>query len=243
MKDNFSHASGDYAKFRPTYPQELLLFLRNRLSHTGAAWDCATGNGQVAGELAGFFDRVAATDISREQLKNAVKKPNITYSLQPAEKTDFPDNSFDLISVGQAVHWFDFEKFYKEAKRVLKPNGLIAVIGYSLFKSNPETEAVILHFYKNIIDKYWDPERRYLDEHYKTIPFPFQEVETPEFQQKYTWNFKQLEGYLKTWSAVKHYEKQQGENPVDLILPDLKSAFGREGEVIFPILFRLGQVV
>jgi len=242
MKDNFSTHSSSYARFRPAYPQELFEFLKKQLQNSGIAWDCGTGNGQVAGELSKFFDNVKATDISNQQLDHAIRRENIEYSVQPAEKTDFPDNYFDLITVAQAIHWFNFKAFYKEAKRVLKPNGIIAVIGYSLFKSNPETDEVILKFYKNIIGPYWDEERRYLDEKYKTIPFPFLEIETPEFEQRYQWTFDHLIGYLKTWSAVKHYEKDKGLNPVDLIEDELKLAFGPENKVIFPILFRLGKL-
>ncbi|MBZ9730963.1 class I SAM-dependent methyltransferase [Salegentibacter sp. JZCK2] len=240
MKDNFSSQSPAYAKFRPIYPQELYDFLKGKLAETERAWDCGTGNGQVAGELAKFFEEVQATDISKQQLENAVKQPNINYSLQPAEKTNFPDNYFDLITVAQAIHWFNFKDFYKEVNRVLKPNGIIAVIGYSLFKSNPETDEVILKFHKDIIGSYWDEERRYLDEKYKTIPFPFQEVETPHFKQEFQWTFNHLVGYLKTWSAVKHYEKANNQNPVDLIENDLKAAFGSGNKVVFPVLFRLG---
>lgn len=241
MKDNFSSHSPDYAKFRPSYPQDLYKFLKENLIQSETAWDCGTGNGQVASELAKFFKEVQATDISKQQLENAVKRPNITYSLQRAEKTNFPETSFDLITVAQAVHWFDFKDFYKEAQRVLKPEGIIAVFGYSLFKSNLETDEVILNFYSNIIGSFWDEERRYLDEKYQTIPFPFQEVQTPKFQQKYQWTLEHLIGYLKTWSAVKHYEKSKGKNPVDLIENDLKAAFGKKAQVVFPILLRLGK--
>lgn len=240
MKDNFSSHSSSYARFRPTYPQEVYKFLKLKLENTDRAWDCGTGNGQVAGELSKFFNEVQATDISKQQLENAIKQTNIKYSVQPAEKTDFPDNYFDLITVAQAIHWFDFEVFYKEAKRVLKSNGIIAVIGYSLFRSNPETDEVILRFYNHIIGPYWDEERRYLDEKYKTIPFPFQEIKTPEFDQEYEWKINHLIGYLKTWSAVKHYEKAHDQNPVDLIEKELKTAFGAKNKVVFPILFRLG---
>ncbi|PKD19244.1 SAM-dependent methyltransferase [Salegentibacter salinarum] len=241
MKDNFSTHSSAYAKFRPTYPQKLYEFLQAKLTDTETAWDCGTGNGQVAGELAEFFQKVKATDISKQQLKNAVKKNNIQYSLQGAEKTNFQDNTFDLITVAQAIHWFNFKDFYKEAKRVLKPNGIIAVIGYSLFNTTPETDEVIRKFYNDIIGPFWDEERRYLDEKYKNIPFPFHEIETPEFQQEYQWSFEHLIGYLETWSAVKHHEKETGENPVNLIKNELKTAFGSQNKIVFPILFRLGK--
>lgn len=242
MKDNFSSKSSSYAKYRPTYPQELYQFLKEKLDKTEKAWDCGTGNGQVAAELTKFFKEVQATDISQQQLDNAVSQPNIHYSVQPAEKTSFPDNNFDLITVAQAIHWFKFQAFYKEVERVLKPKGIIAVIGYSLFKSNPETDEVILKFYHDIIGPFWDEERRYLDEKYKIIPFPFKEIESPVFEQEYQWTFNHLIGYLKTWSAVKHYEKANGENPVDLIEDELKTTFGAKNKVVFPILFRSGKL-
>jgi ubiquinone/menaquinone biosynthesis C-methylase UbiE len=242
MKDNFSSKSSSYAKYRPTYPQELYQFLKEKLHKTEKAWDCGTGNGQVAGSLAKFFKEVQATDISQQQLDNAIRQPNIHYSVQTAEKTNFPDNNFDLITVAQAIHWFHFEAFYKEVARVLKPDGIIAVIGYSLFKSNPETDEVILKFYQDIVGPFWDEERKYLDEKYKTIPFPFKELESPVFEQEYEWTFNHVMGYLKTWSAVKHYEKANGENPVDLIEEELKATFGAKNKVVFPILFRCGKL-
>ena len=242
MKDNFSSKSSSYAKYRPTYPQVLYQFLKEKLDKTEKAWDCGTGNGQVAGELANFFEEVQATDISQQQLDNAIRQPNIHYSVQTAEKTNFPDNSFDLITVAQAIHWFNCEAFYKEVARVLKPDGIIAVIGYSLFKSNPETDEVIHKFYRDIIGPFWDEERQYLDEKYKTIPFPFKELESPVFEQEYDWRFTHLIGYLKTWSAVKHYEKANGENPVDLIEDELKATFGAKNRVVFPILFRSAKL-
>lgn len=242
MKDNFSEKSDNYARYRPGYPQELFDFIKVLLKNKRRAWDCGTGNGQVAAVLADFMKEVYATDISAAQLEEATEKRNIRYSKQPAENINFPDDFFDLVTVAQAIHWFDFSKFYKEVKRVLKPSGYIAVMGYSLFKSNKETNEVIKHFYKEIIGPYWDPERIYLDEEYKTIPFPFKEVETPHFQLKEKWSLERLIGYLNTWSAVKHYEKQVGSNPVELIKEDLKQSFGKEREVRFHILLRLGQL-
>lgn len=242
MKDNFSSHSEDYSRYRPQYPEEVYGFLRSKLKKTGNAWDCGTGNGQVAGELAKFFERVEATDISSNQLQNAVMKDNIHYSVQPAEKTDFPNAHFDLIVSAQAVHWFDFDKFYSEVKRCLKPDGLIAILGYGLFSGNAATDKLINHFYKNIVGEYWDEERRYLEENYQSIPFPFQEIEAPNIYNSYEWEFHELLGYLRTWSAVKHYQKANNEDPVNLIENELKNAFGKSGQVVFPILFRLGKL-
>lgn len=240
MKDNFSNNSAEYALFRPSYPDEIFLFLETILAGRERVWDCATGTGQVAQKLVNLFDQVEATDLSENQLKNAVLNPKIRYSQQVAEQTDFPDQYFDCITIGQAVHWFDFEKFYAEVKRVLKPNGLIVILGYGNIQiDNPDVQKTVTGLYAEILGDYWDPERRYIDEAYQTIPFPFEEIPHPEFTIKHTWNREQLLGYLNTWSAVKHYKDKHQINPVDLLLPELPDF--ETAEVSFPILLRIGK--
>ncbi|WP_324719014.1 class I SAM-dependent methyltransferase [Salinimicrobium sp. HB62] len=242
MKDYFSTASDNYARFRPTYPQELFDFLLQLCNKREKAWDCGTGSGQVAGELANSFDQVYATDISINQLSQGIQKENIHYSKQAAENTVFPDAAFDLVTVGQAVHWFDFELFYGEVKRVLKREAVIAIFGYALFNSTPGTNKIIEDFYHNIIGTFWPQERRYLEERYQTIPFPFHEIEAPHFEMKQQWSFERLVGYLKTWSAVKLYESEKGENPVEIIEQELFQSFGEVGPVNFPVILRLGRI-
>lgn len=241
MKDLFSSNSHDYSRYRPGYPFELFQFLKTITPLKNRAWDCGTGNGQVAGELANFFKQVYATDISINQLSQAVQKPNIQYTKQPAEKTNFPGDHFDLVTVAQAVHWFNFEAFYAEVRKVLKKEAVIAIFGYSLFYSNAETNEIIQDFYRNIVGPYWPTERRYLEEQYQTIPFPFEEIQAPKFELKQQWSFERLIGYLNTWSAVKSYEQETGENPVDLIKKDLSDSFGETGLVSFPIIIRVGR--
>ncbi|MCP2043094.1 class I SAM-dependent methyltransferase [Pontibacter sp. HSC-36F09] len=243
MKDNFSGHAADYARYRPTYPQELIAHLAGIAPARQLAWDCATGNGQVAGMLAPLFNQVVATDISENQLKNAMQLPNVSYRVEQAEQSSLTDQSVDLIVVAQAVHWFDFDQFYQEVKRVLKPEGVIAVIGYGLLKTHPALDKVIEHFYSDVLDGYWDPERNYLDEGYRTIPFPFEEIVLPKFSSSYTWTPDDLIGYLNTWSAVKHYEKQQGHNPVQQVEQQLREAFeGESATVTFEILTRVGKI-
>ena len=242
MKDNFSSKSHNYAKFRPEYPVALFHFLEELINNTDCAWDCGTGNGQVASSLATIFSTVKATDISAAQLQNAVQKENIEYSKQAAEKNNFPNHSFDLITVAQAIHWFDFQNFYAEVSRTLKPDGILAVIGYGLLKIDPETDRIIRYFYEEIIGEYWDEERRYLEEEYRSIPFPFREISCPSFERRLKWDFQHLIGYLETWSAVKHYEKATGRSPVKLIQENLEQRFGVEGEVRFPVLLRVGAL-
>lgn len=244
MKDVFSEQSGDYVKFRPHYPGELFEYLRSIVPATNLAWDCGTGNGQVAEQLAAFFAKVEATDISRQQLDKARPNPHIRYTLQPAEKTDFADGSFDLVTVAQAIHWFDFDAFYKEVNRTLRPGGILAVIGYGLLHITPEIDTVIRKLYVEIVGKYWDRERKYVDENYLTIPFPYPPVPTPYFAYKETWSREHLTGYLSTWSAVQHYMKEEHRDPVALIAEALQTAWGDtpEREVHFPILLRIGHV-
>jgi len=244
MKDNFSSVSDSYAKFRPNYPPAIFDFLYPLLHNKACAWDCGTGNGQLAAELAKDFIQVYATDISQSQLDHAKQAENIHYSLQPAERTNFEASTFDLITVAQAVHWFDFDQFYAEVRRVSKPNGLIALLGYELIHITPEVDKVVRHFYKEIIGEFWDPERRYLEQKYQTIPFPFRELETPEIYNIKLWHFETLIGYLKTWSAVQHFITAKGFDPVDVIEAELREAWGTAEvrKVSFPILFRVGRV-
>lgn len=245
MKDNFSTQSEKYAKYRPTYPSYFFDYLNSIVQNKRNAWDCGTGNGQVAYELAKTFDKVFATDISQSQIDNSLKKDNIFYSVQPAEKTHFDNQLFDLVIVGQAIHWFNFEKFYKEVKRTTKEDALLCVVGYGRLEISEQIDSVITHFYENVIGSYWDKERKYIDENYKTIPFGFKEIQTPDFVNTRHWTLEHLIGYLNTWSAVKHFIKQNFYNPIDKLQPELERLWGNEQtkQVHFPLLLRIGQVI
>lgn len=243
MKDFFSSNSEEYSLYRPKYPSEVISFILDQVLIREKAWDCATGNGQLASHLSKYFVAVEATDISGEQMKYAFNAKNINYSRQAAEKTNFPDDHFDLIVVGQAVHWFDFEKFFTEVQRVLKSEGVLAILGYGLIRSNEETNRIIDHFYEDLIGPYWSPERKFIDEEYRTLPFPFQEISVPSFEIKQKWNYEHLIGYLRTWSAVKYFQKKNSEDPVEYINKDLRNSFGEEGEIKFPLLLRVGRKI
>lgn len=244
MKDNFSTQSSQYAKFRPTYPQALYDFLLSHVKDTKLAWDCATGNGQVASELAKRFDKVYATDISKNQLANAVQLPNIIYKLEQAEHTNFSDHSFDLITVAQAIHWFKFDEFYAEVKRTLKPDGIFAAIGYGIMQITPAIDEVVHYLYKDILGNYWDEERKYIEDNYLNIPFPFKEIAIPDFKMTTEWSFDQLIGYLETWSALQHYLKANGQNPIKLVYDNLKQTWGdaQTREICYPLLLKVGRL-
>lgn len=245
MKDNFSSQSKDYAKFRPHYPEVLYDFLYSKLQAFERALDVATGNGQVAVALAKQFTEVHATDISTQQLAEAPQLSNIFYKAEAAEKASFPDNYFDLITVAQAVHWFDFDKFYAGAKRMLKPGGMIAVIGYGLFSVNECVDPWLHHFYKDIIGPYWDKERKYIDELYTTIPFPFTEINAPHLQIAYRWKREQFIGYINTWSAVQHFVKANNSHPLsDELKHELNDIWPDDilYKVSFPLLLRTGHL-
>ncbi|HLO73373.1 MAG TPA: class I SAM-dependent methyltransferase [Flavobacterium sp.] len=241
-KDNFSSQSDQYAKYRPTYPKEFFEYLNSIIINKQNAWDCGTGNGQVAYELAKTFENVFATDISQSQIDNALQANNISYSVQPAEQTNFDDKRFDLIIVAQAIHWFDFDKFYEEVRRTTKENALLCVIGYGRIKISEPIDNLITKFYTNVIGTYWDKERKYVDENYETIPFPFNEIQTPKFENQHLWTLEHLIGYLNTWSAVKHFIKQNGFNPIDKLQNEIEQLWNsEEKKVVFPLLLRIGK--
>lgn len=244
MKDNFSKQANLYSKFRPDYPISLIEQIVDFVKVKSLAWDCATGNGQIAKMLSPHFQQVIGTDISQKQIEKAMPIANVEYKLGNAEKTGFEDQSVDLITVGQAIHWFDHEKFNREVFRILKPNGVIAILGYPLLTVSEPLQSRLNHFYKKIVGPYWDEERKHIDERWARIPFPFERIELPQFEQKYNWTFDQFIGYLSTWSACQHYEKDTGRNPVEYFKKELKSAWGDKEklEVIFEIMTMVGRV-
>jgi ubiquinone/menaquinone biosynthesis C-methylase UbiE len=243
MKDNFTAVASGYSQFRPHYPDEMIDYIVSLVANRETALDVATGNGQVAVALSKHFRQVIATDISEAQLQKAMPSDNITYKVATAEDMPFDAQVFDLVAVAQAVHWFDFDRFYAEVRRVLKPDGIIAVMGYGLFSTNPGSDKILRDFYDKIVGPYWDAERRYLDENYTTIPFPFDEIDAPEFVNRFQWSFDQLTGYLETWSATQHYKVAKKSNPVDLIRESLRETWENSNkEVVFPLLLRVGRL-
>lgn len=244
MKDNFSGQADLYARYRPVYPVELFKFILEQVQERNVAWDCATGNGQTARELASFFKKVFATDISEKQLLNATRLPNIFYSVQPAEQTDFKDSSVDLVTVSQALHWFDFELFYKELNRVTRPGGWFAAWMYGGITISPAIDELKRQYHDLTLGAYWDKERKFVDGNYQTIPFPLNEIECPTFSMSYEWELDELKGYFNTWSALQKFIAVNGFNPVDELICRIEPHWtGERMTVRFPLHLRMGQVL
>ncbi|HYD21397.1 MAG TPA: class I SAM-dependent methyltransferase [Flavipsychrobacter sp.] len=245
VKDNFSADPARYAAYRPGSPAELFDFLFARVQDFDAAWDCGTGNGQVASLLAEHFKQVYATDISAKQLLNARQKENIIYREERAEASSLADNSIDLITIAQAFHWFDFEAFYSEAKRVSKPGALLAIWTYNLIRVDGGViDETINDFYFNTVGPYWDSERKYVDKGYKNIDIPFEELETPIFHMEYQWTLDQFLGYINTWSSVHHYRTRKQTEPVPLLRDGLSGywAANETKAIDFPVFMRLFRI-
>lgn len=227
FKDNFSSQSSAYAQFRPHYPEALYDFLFSLVPRSEQAWDCATGNGQVAEVLATHFQKVIATDASQAQLDQAKPHPRIEYRRAVAGASLLTANSVDLITVAQAIHWFDTAAFYQEVEKIICPDGILAIWGYGLLRIQPSLDQVIDYLYHDLLgDRYWDVERKHLDHQYRTIDFPYEHIPAPSFQISLEWDIHELKGYLETWSSVQNYIKSKGKNPVDEIAPQLSTAWG-----------------
>lgn len=243
FKDHFSGHAGDYAKFRPHYPRELFAYLADIAPARECVWDCATGNGQAAVALGEFFRYVIATDASEKQIANAQPHKRVSYRVASAEQGGLPDACADLITVAQALHWFDREIFFAEATRVLKPRGLLAVWCYDLFKITPEMDHLVETFYNETVGPYWDFERRLVETGYRTIAFPFDELSPPEFRMQAEWSLADVLGYLRTWSATKTFIAARGFDPVVDLSTELRSVWGKPKtrKVTWPLSVRVGR--
>jgi SAM-dependent methyltransferase len=243
--DYFSETAADYARYRPQYPKPLLDFLSNLVADRQIAWDCATGNGQVAYELTDYFAKVYASDASERQINQARKRDRLHYFVSLAESTPLAVNSVDLITVAQAFHWFKAEAFYKEVKRVLKPQGIIALWGYGLFEvpeASNSFNTALEQFY-NAVEPFWPLERQLIDTQYRAIAFPFTEIPAPNYTMTQTWTVEELIGYLNTWSSTQKYIQARGADRLSPITQAIvENCSSSAISVHFPLFFRIGRL-
>jgi ubiquinone/menaquinone biosynthesis C-methylase UbiE len=244
--DVFSEAAERYAIFRPTYPNALFQTLATLAPATKLAWDCGTGNGQAAIGLAEFFDMVEATDASPEQIAQAQPDPRVRYRAVPAEAcSGLPDKSVDLVSVAQALHWFDRDQFFAEVRRVGRPKALIAAYGYSWFYLTPTLDALTDRCLLQPVQSYWSSKNRLLWDGYRTIAFPFEELASPCLAIHLTWTLDQLFDYYLTWSAPRRKITAEGDSFVTAARHAFESAWGDPAQgrhVVMPLAMRLGRI-
>jgi len=243
FKDHFSAASDAYAKHRPRYPDSLFEFLASLAPEQGSAWDCATGNGQAAIALSEYFPTVVATDASQSQIDAAIPHTAVDYRVALAESSRLPDACMDLITVGQALHWFDQDAFLAEASRVLKPGGVLAVWCYELCAVNPDCDAIVAELYEGIVGNYWPPERVMIEQGYDHIVLPGEKISVPTFEMSLDWRADDMLGYLGTWSACKRYAAENGSDPVVQIAARLQAVWGPESrKVVWPLKIKVNRI-
>lgn len=226
FKDHFSGHAAIYREARPHYPPELYAWLAGQAPARELAWDAGCGNGQASVALAGHFAHVVGTDPSAAQIANAETHPRVEYRVEPAEQSSFADGSVDLVNVAQALHWFDHARFNAEVQRVLKPGGVIAATAYADCSVEPAVDRIKDRLYVDLLDAYWPPERRLVEQGYRTLPFPFEEFAAPEFTMHVVWTLPQFLAYLRSWSATQRYLKARGEDPVAVVAPEMAAAWG-----------------
>lgn len=244
FQDHFSQHAADYARFRPRYPEALFAYLAGLCDARARAWDCGTGNGQAAVALAAHFDHVAATDASPQQIAQAETNSKVIYRVATEQQSGLADESIDLVTVAQALHWFDTAAFFVEVRRVLKPRGVVAVWCYGLNVLGEPLDALLQQFYRETVGPYWPPERVLVENGYATIEFPFDELSPPEFAMQQELSLTGLVNYLGTWSATKRFEQARGFNPLPELELQLRAHWGEENlprTVRWPLKMRVGR--
>jgi SAM-dependent methyltransferase len=247
FKDHFSSHAAGYAAYRPTYPTSLVNYLATLSPRTELALDCGCGTGQLSVLLAERFAHVVATDASAQQIANAQPHERVEYRTTPAEQSGLPEETADLITVAQAAHWFDLDAFYAEVRRVAKRDAVLALITYGVLHLNEsEPERIVQHFYSDVLGRYWPPERRHVEEGYRSLPFPFEEITSiPSFAIGISWSLDDLIGYAGTWSAVRAAERSLGREPIESFRRELARAWGdplRRAAIRWPLSLRVGRL-
>jgi len=242
--DHFSVQSRQYAAYRPTYPPELAAFLAGAAPRRDLAWDAATGQGQAARLLAAEFRRVLATDASAAQLASADPCERVEFHVGEAADSGLADDSCDLVTVAQAAHWLDLDRFYAEVRRVLRPRGVIAIWGYVLLETRDAAiDRALENFQDVTVGAYWPEGRELLARKYATLPFPFEPVDAPAFFMRARWTRDDLLGYVSSWSAVARYKQQLGADPLPEFAADVRRlwAEGRVIDIEWPLSMLVGR--
>lgn len=243
--DLFSEQATAYASIRPRYPLELFAFIASLAPRREVAWDCATGNGQAAQDLARYFRHVVATDASEAQIALAVPVPNVQYRVAAASTSGLPAHSVDAVTVAQALHWLDVASFAAEVRRVTVPGGVVAAWSYGACHAGDDIERLLRRFEDDTLGPCWHAGRRWVDEGYRTIAFPFEELDAPAFTLRAHWSLSQLREYLYSWSAVATFKRERGVDPVAPLMEQIgrywKPAGGAR-EITWPIGLRIGRV-
>jgi len=245
FKDHFSQSAAHYAAYRPTYPSELVSFLADAARQNEFAWDCGCGSGQLSTLLAERFAQVYATDASAKQIENAVQHPQVRYACAPAEASGLGDHVADLIVAAQAAHWFDLPAFYREVGRVGRSGSVIALVSYGILKVDEQLDPIIGQFYRDVIGSYWPPERRLVEDGYRSLDFPFAEIRAPDMAMSASWTLPDFIGYVTTWSAVAAMERVAGPEPRERFNHDLGEAWGpaeKRRMIRWPLAMRVGTV-
>ena len=207
------HASS-YRRYRPRYPDELFAFLARCCRKHERALDCATGNGQAAVSVVAHFERVWAFDTSARQIEEAMPHDRVEYFVADAESLPEGIGPFDLVTIAQGAHWFDLPRFYATLEPLLGTGAVIAIWGYSHCRVTPEIDLAMLTTLLLPIAPYWAEGNRVITEKYRTIEFPYEEIETPDLTMQEQWDRDALFGYVRTWSAYKRYVAEHGDEPL-----------------------------
>jgi len=243
--NHFSGVAQSYARYRPSYPAELFAALARVAPGHRAAWDCATGTGQAATGLATHFARVVATDLSPPLLHAAPRHARVRYVAARAEASPLAGGWADLVTVAQALHWFDRPAFYDEARRVLAPDGVLAVWTYDTVRLEPPgLDEAVRRLYRDRVGQYWPAERALVETGYRSLPFPFAPIAAPRVAMTAQWSLAELLGYLRTWSAVERFRAARGVDPVALAEPEIVAAWPTDRERVaarWPLTVRLGR--
>jgi ubiquinone/menaquinone biosynthesis C-methylase UbiE len=244
FKDHFSTHAADYAEARPHYPPELFDWLSKQCPRRRLAWDAGCGNGQASVALAEHFSEVYATDPSQAQIANAIPHERVRYEVENAEDCQLGDHTANLVTVAQAYHWFDHERFCAEARRVLAPDGVVALWSYAESSVSTQVDPIVDELHHGTLGKDWPPERQHVLDRYRTLPFPFRPISSPPFEMHADWNLHQYLAYLSSWSASQRYRKRTGQDPVQAITEAMRAAWGDAQavrRVQWPLLLLVGR--
>lgn len=246
-QDVFSAVADGYVRYRPSYPDALFDCLAGIAPARQLAWDVGCGSGQATLDLADRFERVIGTDISAGQIAVAPSHPNVSYRVASAEASGLDAALVDLVTVAQALHWFDLEAFYREVRRVAKPGGVLAVWSYGTVSIGDDAiNDKLMRFLRETLGAYWQAGRRHVDSGYCELPFPFEEIAPPPFGLVVDWTLQQLLGYARSWSAVARYVAERGQDPVNALAEEVAPLWGDAyamHKVRWPLTVRIGRVV